>query len=628
MPDTLGTITVPEISPSGTWPLVSDYGYGRAQAWEVAVHRFGSANAKIEQRYLLGTGARRFTFRRSKLCAADRDAIRDFWEARQGGYQPFTYNVPNPDGTTTATTVRFENAPLTWQQLTGSVASVGVTFIEVPSSSPSYSIASTELRFPGSSLKTALLSQVQEIIPLVKIVPRQADYPAIFVSDRRCTVGGQLYQARLLSWSGISQSIGNEADDASFTFGNADRVMRDLANAVELWRASIEFSLFHVGTGIKLDLWAGEVIDWKLDAGPEFTMRAADGLYELTLPYPDRLIDRNCWKVFNGPACPYSAAGSGGSPSSCDKGLETPNGCRSHGMQRYYGGIAAQPQGVRIRDNANRGARITATSVIADSVYGQAMPQIYTDAPLPVDCRVIAGRDEGEFYNALGIVGEGPLGAFDPDPLKQLLDSQPPHGPAPLGLRTALGTDPAGSTEYFVMTETGRAPDSTFAAGTAFVEIRRTDQKGIQPTPLSQHTMQATVSQGLRGWVWTAPGTRSEQLLTNRVWICVNAMLRARGLRFASAADCEKFFDVVAAIAAADICDATVGKLIGSGTETQFKFRGVLQEQKPLRDWIQEILMGGLGYFTFAFRKMKIGIRANSSAVEAFTAGNILFDSL
>ena len=41
--------------------------------------------------------------------------------------------------------------------------------------------------------------------------------------------------------------MGNEADDATFTFGNADRVMRDLANDVDLYRAAIEFSLFHVG---------------------------------------------------------------------------------------------------------------------------------------------------------------------------------------------------------------------------------------------------------------------------------------------------------------------------------------------------------------------------------------------
>ena len=71
--------------------------------------------------------------------------------------------------------------------------------------------------------------------------------------------------------------------------------------------------------------------------------------------------------------------------------------------------------------------------------------------------------------------------------------------------------------------------------------------------------------------------------------------------------------------------DARSGRV---GSETQFAFRGVLQEEKPLRDWLQEVLMNCLGYYTFLFGKLKIGIRENSSAVEAFTEGNIAFRSL
>ena len=32
-----------------------------------------------------------------------------------------------------------------------------------------------------------------------------------------------------------------------------------------------------------------------------------------------------------------------------------------------------------------------------------------------------------------------------------------------------------------------------------------------------------------------------------------------------------------------------------------------------MRDWIQEILTNCLGYYTFAFGKLKVGIRVNSS---------------
>jgi len=86
--------------------------------------------------------------------------------------------------------------------------------------------------------------------------------------------------------------------------------MRDLANDVDLFRASVEFSLFHVGTGIKLDLWKGDIVDWTFDSGPEFRVPAADGIYELNLPYPTRRISRTCWKQFDdGLGCPYSQQG-------------------------------------------------------------------------------------------------------------------------------------------------------------------------------------------------------------------------------------------------------------------------------------------------------------------------------
>ncbi len=130
------------------------------------------------------------------------------------------------------------------------VCSVGVTLVEIPAGDSGLHAQLDRHPLPfRTACKTALLSQVQQVVPLIKIQPLQAGYPAIYLSDRRCTVGAQLYQARLIDFDGISQGMGNESDDASFTFGNADRVMRDLANDVDLYRAAISFSLFHVGHG-------------------------------------------------------------------------------------------------------------------------------------------------------------------------------------------------------------------------------------------------------------------------------------------------------------------------------------------------------------------------------------------
>jgi len=536
MSDFIGNIPVPEITPSGTFSIVPDYPHGRAHRPEVIVHQFGSANAKIEQRFLVGNGAKRFTVRKAFLRESDRIALRDFWESNYGPYGVFNYNAPNDDGNgTTPFTCRFANEPLFWEFLSDAVSSLGVTLIEIPSSSPTYTLNQTVTRFPPQALKDALLSQVQQIIPLVKIQPRQAGYPAIYVSDRRCTIGAQLYQARLLEFDGISQSIGNEADEARFTFGNADRVMRDLTNDVDLFRASIEFSLFHVGTGIKLDLWKGEIVNWEMDSGPEFQVTAADGIYELNLPYPTRRISRTCWKQFDdGLGCPFATESTGmdlvhfpnADPNTCDKGYDTPNGCLAHGMKRFFGGIMAEPQAVRIKDNSTGTwgfgrSSITSVSLVAESIYDQVLPEIYTDSDMPVNCKIAAGRDEGDFYNALGIVGEGLLGAIGRG---HKLDGQFHHGyPGPLGLREVLGTDPAGPNDFFSLGQSGNqtggdwrkafAGASTykdnFAAGTAFLELKRHDPKGIQLTRLGEHEMQAIVTQGLSGWVWTAQSTAS-----------------------------------------------------------------------------------------------------------------------
>src|SRR5262245_8069806 len=114
MSDQIGNITVPEVAASGTFPLDVPYGVVETIEPQVAVHRFEAANGKREQRFLLGNGARRWQFWLD-ISAAELDSLLTFWEARKGAYQPFTWNKPLVDGTTEAVTVKFVNAPLTYQ---------------------------------------------------------------------------------------------------------------------------------------------------------------------------------------------------------------------------------------------------------------------------------------------------------------------------------------------------------------------------------------------------------------------------------------------------------------------------------------------------------------------------------
>ena len=726
MSELVGNIVVPAIDPAGapTFPLIPDPGYGVSQDRAVSVFQFGSANAKIEQRFLLGTGARRFSFKKQVLNTADREALRNFWENLSGPYGVFYYNVPDEAGASvTAVLVRFGNVPLAIEMLSDAVGTVELTFVEevLVASAPTYSLTATLERFPNDALSLDLLKQDQELIPLVTIQPKTAGYPVIYVSDRRCTVGSQLYVPRLIDWDGIAQNLGSESDNATFNFGNADRVMRALVNSVDLMWAVVEFSLFHVRTGITINLWAGEVVGWSFDENEIFTLTVADGLHELRLPYPTVKLSRTCWKDFNnGITCPFATASTGmdlthfpnGVTGSCDKGFDTENGCLAHGMGPYYGAVIAEPQGVKIKDNSTGlwgwgRSNLTSVSLVNETIYDQVLPEIYTDKAMPVNCKIAAGRDESDFYEALGIVGEGPLGSYGS---LHTLDGQLHHGyPGTDGLRTYLGTDPAGLHDYLSLDQGGDLTGGDFrmvyygastyknnlSAGVAFIVIRRKDSAGLQLSQPGDHAMQAFVAQGLSGWEWTAPGARCFVLLTNPFWVAGNMLIRAKGYRGGALLTspqldaCEDLFDVDSAVAAAALADTrglaiaglisgtatiasgvvtvTVGgrvgvSLLGSwmriasvdyliyvvltdnsfqiasppadGTysfqiyENQFRFRGVLQDEKPLRDWIQEIMMNCLGYFTFKFNKLKLGMRQNSGAVESFTEGNIVFKSL
>lgn len=629
MPDTLGSVTVPEITISATaFPLASDYGHGRAHAPQIATHRFGGANRKLEQRFYTGDGLTSFTVVKEDMTDAELTSLQNFWEACQGGYKHFIYHAPNDDNaTSTDFTCRFAQDTLTFQRLAGMITSTGVTLVGVPTTSPTYSVSATETRFPSSGFESALLAQVQRMIPLVKIIPIDALYPGIYVSDRRCTVGGQLYQARLLEHEDLSQSIGNEADSANFIFGNADGVMAALAADTDLYRAELEFSLFHVGSGTKLDLWKGVVFDWDGEAEPEFKLACSDALFELTLPYPERSITRRCWKLHVSDACPNDTVGIN-SNVRCDKGWDTPAGCRFHEMDDYHGAFPPSSQQIIIKDNGTgfKGlARnlITSNSLVDDTVYGTPLPEVYTDIPMPVPAKLILGREESEFYTGLGVVSRGPIGAYGSG---HTLDNQFHHGPGNLGLRESLGEDPNPDPFSLFSIAEGFGPERS--AGTAFIEIRRADEEGRQLTRLSDHSMKAVVAAGLKGWSWSAPGSRAISSLVNPVWIVVNMHLRQRGVWFSSAAEQEKHFVVQAAIDAAIVCNTIVDKIIGSGTEPQFRFVGRVEQQKPLRDAITEVLMNCLGFFVNEFGKLKVGIRFNSSAVEAFTESNIILDSL
>ena len=647
--DYLGTIPIPDPPFISQFPFQGDYHTGADLDPPVAIHVFDQPGLKTEQRYILGSGARRFRVQKDRLSCSEYDALKAHWQQAQGQYASFIYPHVFPDGVRLLT-ARYENPNLSIDQMVGLLASTsGVTLLEVPSTTPNYIATNVVQRFPDTALSAALAAQVQKIVPLINIYPRDGSNP-VYLSNQRCNFSApgipqQLYLPRLIDWSGISQTLGEASDSASFSFGNADDVFVQYGNSVNLLRARIAFWLFHVNSGYLIQLWGGYARPWAMDSSGQFNLPASDGVFELALGYPSRNVSRTCWKVYKGRFCPSTS-----SYPDCPKDYDS---CVARGVPHSFGGVVAQPQTVHIKDNSTgvwgfgRSA-ITSVSIAQDTIYQRPIQEIYTDEPMKITCDVAMGRDESDYYSALGIVGEGPISGYDPNLLRHQLDNQPPHDPyRGGGWRGIAGTDPANTGDFFGLDQApwGVVPaGATYAGGLAFAEIRRTDQAGLQLAPVADRVMTVTVDGGIAGYTWTAPGSRVyTPALSNTVWVAVNVFLRGIGLRCNPASESiitapmmEQYFDVAQAIKMAAICDLMVDKLVGTGQERQFPFRGVLKEKKPLKDWLQEILNCCLGFFTFVNGKLWIGIRGDSSVLgppdiatsNAFTRANILYKSL
>ena len=88
MSDTIGRITVPTVINSGqTFPLTTQYPFGFSVERPVIVHRFGSLDAKQEQRYYVGIGPRKFQFKRPNLGWAEANQLKAFWEVHAGAVE-------------------------------------------------------------------------------------------------------------------------------------------------------------------------------------------------------------------------------------------------------------------------------------------------------------------------------------------------------------------------------------------------------------------------------------------------------------------------------------------------------------------------------------------------------------
>ncbi len=137
-------------------------------------------------------------------------------------------------------------------------------------------------------------------------------------------------------------------------------------------------------------------------------------------------------------------------------------------------------------------------SLVSDSIYDQVIPEIYTDSEMPVNCKVAAGRDESEIYEALGIVGEGPLISYTAAHYEDLngnpvamgstgavfvgstLDGQAQHGwpnQPTYGIRQVLGADPAAAGDGSLSTNPGTPRAAIGAKSSPAIQPTRTTMR-------------------------------------------------------------------------------------------------------------------------------------------------------
>lgn len=471
---------------------------------------------------------------------------------------------------------------------------------------------------------------IKDIVPLVWIRPIETtvDTHIITISDRLAHVNQQFgggyteltndYLPRLLDWEIVQES--GTGDSARFLMDNADDVWTDYIKQLSLERAAIRFLVYKdtpTGGQGAHEVWAGTITSWSNERNTGvFTIECEGALHGLQRSMPRRTGATVCpWQFNDGQECPYTAQGSGGDPDTCDKGLDTPNGCAAHGMTNYFGGVNPKPQ-IATGHLTNTGfwgllqKSYSSTSTPNKSIQGEVIPITYGDGRQIVAAKIFETRDESEFFVGAGFFSEGPIGQVG----QVLLDGQTQHpGYSPI---VALGNRGQ---------NIGTHIDPAFrSSSTAFVSVRRVDEVGLQP--MDNHKLEVEVLKGVPGtdvWWWTGPfALMSDVVTSNPCHIAMNFVLRALGIH-RGGTDANYLKDRIIELdrfrEAVLFCDAVVPSLVGGGNEHRFEFRGTVDGLKPAIDHLRDILAGTPIDIVYTFGKLAFKVRKDDITIPPAT---------
>lgn len=163
-------------------------------------------------------------------------------------------------------------------------------------------------------------------------------------------IDGVNYENKLRSMSGIKFSLGKAPDNAEFTIEN---VSRTLGFSLTDFERSLDGSKVVINRAFKVegDVWepdtmfVGYIRDVKVNQEHIEISCNSDMARRGTSVAGDPITQR-CLRRFNingsgiGVDCGWTTS-QPGNPLSCDKGLNTENGCQSHGNQHRFGGLPA-----------------------------------------------------------------------------------------------------------------------------------------------------------------------------------------------------------------------------------------------------------------------------------------------
>lgn len=211
------------------------------------------------------------------------------------------------------------------------------------------------MRTLSNAIKNVLAQNYAETKDVVTIIiPAQfgaTNYPETtlyFANGEGIFIDGIQYENKLRNISAIKFSLSKAPDNCSFVIENVSRslgfAITDFQRALDGSKIVIKRAFRTTDIDWETDImFVGYINDTKVDQN-NIEVTAVSDMNRRGTAVANEPLTQRCILRFNvngsgvGPICGWMTS-QPGNPLSCDKGVDTPNGCQSHGNQHRFGGV-------------------------------------------------------------------------------------------------------------------------------------------------------------------------------------------------------------------------------------------------------------------------------------------------